>query len=165
MFRWDVSQIRQRDRTYICNDELDRNLRWGFRRVKLVKASPPTPHRSVIFLLTVPRWFLCCSSSLYVCRWSHTWSLFCYYNMFFISPSFGASWELCFVIVAFPMYSLTSPCSDWINSFCCCSDNTSYLKTSTVNVIIPLPDHAVLSDIQEHFWSPIFVYICGGRSR
>ena len=31
---------------------------------------------SAVFLLTVPRRFFCCSSSLFVRRWFHTWCLF-----------------------------------------------------------------------------------------
>ena len=56
---------------------------------------------SVVFFLTVPRWFLWCSSSLFVRRWFRMWHLFCHY-LFLISPSFGALGRLCFVIVAFP---------------------------------------------------------------
>ena len=74
------------------------------------------PH-PVVFLLTIPRLFFCCSYSLFVCRWFLMWRLFCYY-VFLISPSFGASGRLRFVMVAFPVYislifllSLVSPIS------------------------------------------------------
>ena len=43
----------------------------------------------VVFLLTVPRRFLCCFSSLFVRRWFHIWSLFCHY--FFLISFF---WSL-----------------------------------------------------------------------
>ena len=54
-------------------------------------------------LLTVLRWFLCCSSSCFVHCGFHMWRLFCLY-LIPIYPSFGASERLCFVIVAFPGY-------------------------------------------------------------
>ena len=43
------------------------------------------------------------SSSWFVRLWFHMWRLFCHY-LFLISPSFGVSGGLCFVIVAFPGY-------------------------------------------------------------
>ena len=61
----------------------------------------PTP--TVVFLLTVPRPFFCCSSYLLVCLWFQMWCLFCPY-LFLISPSFGASEGLCSKILAFPGY-------------------------------------------------------------
>ena len=57
----------------------------------------------VLFLLTVPRRFLCCSSSLFMHTWFNMWRLFCYY-LFLISPSFGTLGGLCFVTVAFLAY-------------------------------------------------------------
>ena len=66
----------------------------------------PTLHNS--FLMTIPRQFLCCSSSLSVCLWFNKWNLFCLY-LFLISHSVGASGGLSFVIVAFPGY---------LHSFC-----------------------------------------------
>ena len=42
----------------------------------------------VVFLLTVPRQFLCCSSSLFLHQWFHMWHLLCHY-LFLISPLFG----------------------------------------------------------------------------
>ena len=46
---------------------------------------------------------ICCKSSLFVRRWSQLWRLFCPY-LFVISPSFGTSEGMCFVIVAFSVY-------------------------------------------------------------
>ena len=65
----------------------------------LSQTSPP----QVVFLLTVPRRFLCCSSSLFVCQSFHIWRLFCHY-LFLISPSFGALGRLFIMTVAFPGY-------------------------------------------------------------
>ena len=75
-------------RTYICTLEPHRNLGWGFARVK--RLSPYPSLLPVVFLLFVPRRFLCCSSSMFVLRWFHMWRLFCHY-LFLISPLFGAS--------------------------------------------------------------------------
>ena len=61
-------------------------------RAMRFRESKPTPH--VVFLLTIPRRFLCCNSSSFVRRWLSKWRLFCYY-LFLISPSFGASRRLC----------------------------------------------------------------------
>ena len=55
----------------------------------------------VVFLLSVPRRFLC-YSSLFVHQWFHIW-LFCP-CLFLISSSFGASGRLYFFDVAFPGY-------------------------------------------------------------
>ena len=51
----------------------------------------------------LPRRFLCCSSSLLICRCIHMWRLL-YHYLFPISPYFGVSGRLCFVIVTFPGY-------------------------------------------------------------
>ena len=51
----------------------------------------------------VLRRFFCCSSSVFVRLWFHTWRLCCPY-LFLIAPVFGASGGLCFVIMAFPWY-------------------------------------------------------------
>ena len=56
-------------------------------------------------MLTVPRQFLCWSFPLSVRSWFHMWCFCCPY-LFLISPSFGASGGLCFVILAFPGYFL-----------------------------------------------------------
>ena len=76
-----------------------RRLGRGFPRVKLVEAHPPP----VVFLLTVPRRLLFCVFSLFVCQWLQMWNSSCHY-LFSVSPAFGASGRLCFVIVTFPGY-------------------------------------------------------------
>ena len=65
--------------TYICTLELLHNLEWGYARINQFKFHPlsprpapatltnthtPTHTPAVVFLLTVPRRFFCCSSSL-----------------------------------------------------------------------------------------------------
>ena len=57
------------------------------------------------FLLTVPRQFLCCSSSLFVCRWFHILRLFIHY-LFLICSSFSASGRLCLVTAELIAYRL-----------------------------------------------------------
>ena len=54
-------------------------------------------------LLTVPRRFLCCNSSLFMCLWFHMWCLY-YSYLFLVFPCFDVSGGLCFVIVAFLGY-------------------------------------------------------------
>ena len=50
----------------------------------------------VVFLLTVPRWFLCCSSSMSVRVWIHMWSLsLCFHYLFLITSTLGDSGVLC----------------------------------------------------------------------
>ena len=98
----------QADRTYICNLELGATLelRVMFHASKTGLSTPwpaPHPHPTSVFLLTIPRRFLCCSSSLFVRLWFHMWRL-CRPYLFLICLSFGASGGLCFVIVAFPGY-------------------------------------------------------------
>ena len=56
-----------------------------------------------MFLLTVLRRFLCCSSSLFVCWSFHIWCLLCPY-LFLISPYFGPSRRLCLVTITLPEY-------------------------------------------------------------
>ena len=63
----------------------------GSKLARLVK-----PHASLVFLLTVAKRFFC-YGCLCVC------GLFSHY-LFLISPSFGASGRLCFVIVTFTRY-------------------------------------------------------------
>ena len=62
-------------------------LRIWFRTSKASLSSP------LVFLLIVPRRFLCCRSSLLVHRWFHTRRLFSNCS-FLISSSFGASLRL-----------------------------------------------------------------------
>ena len=65
---------------------------------------------TVVFLLTVPKRFNCCGSSLFVCLGFNMWCLFCPY--LYLSLSFGISWGFCFVIVALAGY-LYLYCSYW----------------------------------------------------
>ena len=63
--------------------------------------SKPGLSPAVFFLLTVPRWFVCCSFCSFWRLWFHMWhSLF--HHLFFISPYSDHSKRLCFVIVEFP---------------------------------------------------------------
>ena len=75
--------------------------------------------------LIVSRRFLCCTSSLFVRIWVNMWSLYCSY-LILISPSFGASGRLCFVIVAFPGYRHLYFCI--LHSFFC----ISYAKNAKI---------------------------------
>ena len=56
---------------------------------------------AVVFLLTIPRRYLCYSSSLFVRLWFNMWRLFCPY-LLLISFSFGASGRLYCVIAVLP---------------------------------------------------------------
>ena len=72
-------------------------------KIKISHSSIRDLRTLVVFLLTVPS-----SSSLFFCflfvrLWCYIWRSYCP-HLFFISPSFGASRELCFLIVAFPGY-------------------------------------------------------------
>ena len=40
--------------------------------------------------------FVCCSSSLFLCRWFHIWRLFCHY-LFLIPPYYCAQGRTCFL--------------------------------------------------------------------
>ena len=53
------------------------------------------PPPLVVFLLTIPMWFLICSSSLFLRLWFHILHLFCH-CLFLFSPSFGTVDRLCF---------------------------------------------------------------------
>ena len=71
--------------------------------------------RKLKLLMAVPKLFLCCSFSILLCLWFHMWRVFCHY-LFLISPSFGASGGLCFVIVAFlgiSTYLTKGICISW----------------------------------------------------
>ena len=61
-------------------------LRVRFREIETDLSSAPVPtpfplphHNPVAFLLTVPRRFLCCSSSWIVRRWFYMWRMYSYY--------------------------------------------------------------------------------------
>ena len=69
------------DRTYVCNLELHRESKERFK-------FPPSPEDCCRFS--------CFHASVFICE--------VYHYLYLISPSFGVSGILCFVIVAFPEY-------------------------------------------------------------
>ena len=93
---YNAKEVPPNDNMSICIYKLSRkNGKWDFW------FQPPEPQ--VDFLLTTPRRFQCCSSSLCERLLVHMWRWFCSY-LFQISPSFVAFGGLCFVIVAFLRY-------------------------------------------------------------
>ena len=63
------------------------------------------PQTLVVFLLTVPKRFLCSSSSVFLRQWFQLWRLFCH-DLFIISPFWiprkDLGHEACFVTEVFP---------------------------------------------------------------
>ena len=101
-------------------------------------ASKTRLNPSEVFLLTFPRWFLCCGSSLLVRRCFHMWRLFgiiCSSSLLLLMSrescascllhSLGISILLCFMFVAFPGYLhftvLHVCCIPWVSPFYCAS--------------------------------------------
>ena len=83
--------VRIRTTLYTLNHACNGNATQLKANVKRLFAHPHPP--VVFFLLVVPRWFLCCSSSLFVYRRFYMWRLF--YHCLFGSPSVVASGGLC----------------------------------------------------------------------